>query len=64
MYVCLSDEVMRDMMLMIHLENWGRHFPGALIVYESVFMTAKLEMLTECASWLPFVSVFMECQSE
>ena len=45
---------------MIHLENWGRHS----LVGESVFRTAKLEMLTESASWLPLVSVVPECQSE
>ena len=36
-------------MLMIHLENWGRHSPGSL-VGESVFRTAKLEILSESAS--------------
>ena len=33
---------------MIHLENWGRHYQG--LVGESVFRTAKLEMLIESAS--------------
>ena len=40
-------------MLMIHLENLGRKFPGSL-VGESVFRTAKLEMLIEsshCMNW-------------
>ena len=45
---------------MIHLGNWGWHF----LVVESVFRTAKLEMLIESASWLPLVSVVHECQSE
>ena len=36
---------------MIHLENWGRHSQGVLcLVGESVFRTAKLEMLIESAS--------------
>ena len=38
-------------------------FPGSL-VGESVFRTAKLEMLIESASWFPHVSVVLECQSE
>ena len=41
----------------------GSAFPRSL-VGESVFRTAKLEMLTESASWLPLVSVVPECQSE
>ena len=41
----------------------GLALPGSL-VGESVFRTAKLEVLTECASWLPLVSVVPECQSE
>ena len=41
----------------------GSAFPGCL-VGESVFRTAKLEMMTESASWLPLVSVVPECQSE
>ena len=28
--VCHSDEVMRELMLMIHMENWGRHSQGVL----------------------------------
>ena len=35
MVVCVfhSDEVMRErLMLMIHLENWGRHYQGVLWV--------------------------------
>ena len=35
---------------MIHLENWGRYSQGAL-VGESIFRTAKLEMLIESTSW-------------
>ena len=34
---------------MIHLKNWGRKLPGSL-VSESVFRTAKLEILTESTS--------------
>ena len=45
---------------MKHLES---AFPGSL-VGESVFRTAKLEMLTESASWVPLVSVAPERQSE
>ena len=41
----------------------GLALPGSL-VGESVFRTAKLEVLTESASWLPLVSVVPECQSE
>ena len=41
----------------------GSAFPGSL-VGEFVFKTAKLEMLTESASWLPLVLVVPECQSE
>ena len=36
---------------MIHLENWGSAFPASL-VDESVFRTAKPEMLTESATVL------------
>ena len=35
---------------MIHLENWGRYSQGGSLVGESVFRTAKLEILTESAS--------------
>ena len=41
----------------------GSAFPGSLVA-ESVFRTAKLEMLIESAIWLPLVSVVQECQSE
>ena len=41
----------------------GLALPGSL-VGESVFRTAKLEVLTESASWMPLVSVVPECQSE
>ena len=34
----------------------GLVFPGSLVC-ETVFRTEKLEMLTESASWLPFISV-------
>ena len=33
------------------------------LVGESVFSTAKLEILTESASWEPLVSVVPECHS-
>ena len=59
--VCHSDEVMREAD-----ETYGElgsAFPGSL-VGESVFRSAKLEILTESASWLPPVSVVPECQSE
>ena len=46
-------------MLIIHPENWGRNSQG-----ESAFRNAKLEMLIKSASWLPLVSVVLECQSE
>ena len=41
----------------------GQAFPGSL-VDDSIFRTAELEMLIECASWLPLVSVVPECQSK
>ena len=40
----------------------GSAFPWSLLG-ESVFRTAKLEMLIESASWLPLESVVPECQS-
>ena len=60
MCVCHSDEVIRDADANGEL---GSAFPGSL-VGESVFRTAKLEMLIKSASWLPLVSVVPECQSE
>ena len=47
---------------MKHLETSGRHSHGAL--WETVFRTAKLEMLIESASWLPLVLVVPECHSD
>ena len=41
----------------------GSAFPGSLVGV-SIIRTAKLEMLTESASWLPLVSVVPECQSK
>ena len=41
----------------------GSAFPVSL-VDESVLRTAKLEILTESASWLPLVSAVPECQNE
>ena len=62
-YVCHSDEVMRE----VDANDTSGELELALsgsLVCESVFRTAKLEVLTESASWLPLVSVVPECQSE
>ena len=61
--VCHSDEVMREVHANDTSGELGLALPGSL-VGESVFRTAKLEVLTESASWLPLVSVVPECQSE
>ena len=61
--VCHSDEVMREVDANDTSRELGLALPGSL-VGESVFRTAKLEVLTESASWLPLVSVVPECQSE
>ena len=61
--VCHSDEVMREVDANDTSGELGLAFPGSL-VGESVFRTAKLEVLTESASWLPLISVVPECQSE
>ena len=61
--VCHSDEVIREADANETSEELGSAFRGSL-VGESVFRTAKLEILTESASWLPLVSVVPECQSE
>ena len=61
--VCHSDEVMREVDANDTSGELGLALPGSL-VGESVFRTAKLEVLTESASWLPLVSVVPECQSE
>ena len=61
--VCHLDEVMRDSDAYDTSGELGSEFPGSL-VGESVFRTAKLEMLIESASWVPLVSVVPECQSE
>ena len=61
--VCHSDEVMREVDAYDTSGELGLALPGSL-VGESVFRTAKLEVLTESASWLPLVSVVPECQSE
>ena len=47
--VCYSDEVMRGADANDTSEELGLSFPGSL-VGESVFRTAKLEMLIESAS--------------
>ena len=60
--VCHSDEVMREADANETSGELGSEFPGSL-VGDSVFRTAKLEMLTESASWFSFVSVIPECQS-
>ena len=57
---CHSAEVMRETDANITSGELGSAFPGSL-VGESVFITAKLEMLIESASWLPLVSVIPEC---
>ena len=61
--VCHSDEVMREVDANDTSGELGLALLGSL-VGESVFRTAKLEVLTESASWLPLVSVVPECQSE
>ena len=61
--VCHSDEVMREVDANDTSGELGLALPGSL-VGESVFRTAKLEVLTESASWLPLVSVVPEYQSE
>ena len=63
MGVCHSDEVMREDDAKGTSGEFGSEFPGSL-VGESVFRTAKLEMLIESASWLSLLSVVLECQSE
>ena len=64
MVVCVyhSDEVMREADANDTSEELGSAF-GRSLVGESVFRTAKKEMLIESASWLPLVSVVPECQS-
>ena len=57
--VCHSDEVMREADANETSGELGWAFPVSL-VGESVFGTAKLEMLTEPASWLPLVSIVPE----
>ena len=59
--VCHSDEVMREADANDTSGELGLTFPGSL-VGESVFRTAKPEMLTESASWLSLISVVPECQ--
>ena len=61
--VCHSDEVMREVDANDTSGKLVLVLPGSL-VGESVFRAAKLEVLTESASWLPLVSVVPECQSE
>ena len=60
---CHSDEVMREVDANDTSGELWSAFPGSL-VGESVFRTAKLEMLTESASRLPLVSLVPECLSE
>ena len=57
--VCNSDEGMRE----ADANDKSGELWSEFIVRESVFKTAKLEMLIESASWLPLVSVVPECQS-
>ena len=61
--VCHSDEVMRESDANETSGELGSAFPGSL-VGEPEFRTTKLEILTESTSWLPLVSVVLECQSE
>ena len=61
--VCHSDEVMRETDANDTSGELGSAFSGSL-AGESVFRTAKLEMLTGSASWLHLVSVVPGCQSE
>ena len=61
--ICHLDEVMREADADDTSGDLGSEFPGSL-VGESVFRTAKLEMLIESASWVPLVSAVSECQSE
>ena len=61
--VCHSDDVMREADANDTSGELGSAFSGSL-VGESVFRTAKLEMLTESTSWFPLVSDLPECQSE
>ena len=58
--VCHSDEVMREANANDTPGELVSAFPGSL-VGESVFRTAKLDMLIESASWLPLVSVVPKC---
>ena len=60
MCVCHSEEVMREADANDKSGELGSAFPGSL-VDESVLSTAKLEILTESASWFPLVSVVPEC---
>ena len=64
MVVCVfhSDEVMKEADANDTSGELGSAFPGSF-VGESVFRTAKLEMLIAFC-WLPLVSVVSECQSE
>ena len=61
--VCHSDEVMREADANDTSRELGSTFPESL-VGESAFKTAKLEMLIYSDSWLPLVSVVLECQNE
>ena len=58
-----SDEVMRETDANDTSGELWSAFPGSL-VGESVFRTAKLEMLTESTSWSPLILVVPECKSE
>ena len=61
--VCYSDEVMIEADANDTSRELGSVFTGNL-VGESVFRTAKLEMLIESTSSFPLVSIVPECQSE
>ena len=59
--VCHSGEVMREADANDTPGELRSEFPCSLV---GEFMTAKVEMVIESASWLPLVSVVPECQSE
>ena len=60
--VCHSDEVMGEADAKDTSGKFGSEFPGSL-VRESVFRTAKLEMLIESASWYRlFRSARVNCE--
>ena len=61
--ICHSDELVRGADANDTSGELWSEFPESL-VGQSIFRTAKLEMLIESATWLPLVSVVPECQRE